>query len=120
MVSSRDDVSWYTYSFEDEVERADFMLSLRLPSSPSRGGKVKGRCFFFSPLTCLVSVQILCVAPFSLSLSLFSFSSFFFGIAFFIIRGSAQILFVQRESIGKLVSTFMPLLTKLKFLVSSK
>ena len=48
------------------------------PPSPSRGGKVKGRCFFFSPLTCLVSVQILCVAPFSLSLSLFSFSSPFF------------------------------------------
>lgn len=39
MVSSRDDVSWYTYSFEDEVERADFMLSLRLPSSSPGGEK---------------------------------------------------------------------------------
>ena len=72
MVSSRDDVSWYTYSFEDEVERADFMLSLRLPSPLSVGGKSEGEVFFSSPLTCLVSVQILCVALFSLS----SFSFF--------------------------------------------
>lgn len=49
MVCSRDDVSWYTYSFEDEVESPIFCFrTARLGSSgrTSTAGKSEGEEFF--------------------------------------------------------------------------